>query len=741
MVRRTCVLLLAIVLTASAVAPAAIDVIPRPQQVQEGTGTFTVTADTLVVVAPGADAMTAHRALIDRLAPVGLPLVVVGTSTTRSAAHAAATRIVLTSDGADPALGDEGYVLDVTPAGVTIRASHAAGLFYGVQTLLQLMPPAVYGHDRIAGPVTVPAVHITDAPRFKWRGLLLDVARHFEPKQVVLDTLDQMAVHKLNVFHWHLTDDQGWRLEIKKYPKLTSIGAWRDHGGFGLDDKLSSTFGPGGKYGGFYTQDDVREVLAYAAARHITVVPEVEMPGHASAALRAYPEFGVPAPPSTEVKGDAGIFNGVYEPANEQTFTFLTDVLGEVIDLFPSPWIHIGGDEVPKGPWQNNPPDVAFMKSHGLSGPDQLQSYFVQRIGKYVHSRGRRMIGWDEILEGGLAPDATVMSWRGTEGGKAAAAADHDVVMTPGAFCYLDGEQSANEGAEPHTRGNVLTVQKSYSYEPVPAGLPADQVHHILGVQGNLWTEYVPNVRWAQYLYWPRAAAVAEVGWTPAADRHWDDFARRLPTEQRRLDAMGVNYRPIADDGLAHAIRLAGGNIVIDPVAGTQTRFTMDGNYPVPTSPAYAGPVPLPSGWVQVAARYFRPDAVAAEATAATFLDGRAVTVVATAPKDWDARQTCFYTQRYGGGAGDTVTVTFDAGPEKLDGITVTSGEEATPKTELTQAVLETSTDGKTFTRAATFGPDGTAHADVAGKPVAAFRVRFTALQTPHPIIKTVTLK
>ncbi len=716
-------------------ARAAVDIIPRPREATAGAGTFTFTPSTVVAAeARSAGAESAAKALTGRLAAAGVPMAPAG--------RAAGEDVLITTAGADSTLGDEGYTLDVTPAGIAIRAPHAAGLFYGVQTLLQLMPPAVYATAAARGVTwTVPVVHIVDAPRFQWRGLHLDVARHFEPKSAVLAVLDQMAVHKLNVFHWHLTDDQGWRIEIKKYPKLTSVGAWRDSAGFGLDSKLSTTYGPDGKYGGFYTQDDVREVVAYAAARHISIVPEIEMPGHASAALRAYPQFGVPAAASSDVKGDAGIFNGVYEPANEETFTFLQDVLGEVMDLFPGPFIHVGGDEVPKGPWQNNPPDVAFMKAHGLAGPDQLQSYFVQRIGKFIASRGRRMIGWDEILEGGLAPDATVMSWRGTEGGKAAAGAGHDVVMTPNPYTYMDSEQSGSFGAEPHTRGAVLTVQKAYSYEPVPPGLPADQVHHVLGTQGCLWTEYVPNLPWAEYLIWPREAALSEVGWSPAADRNWDDFARRLPAEQRRLDAMGVNYRPLESDGLTHQIRLVDGKIVIDPVPGTRTRYTTDADYPTPDSAVYAGPVPLPGGWVQVAARYFRPGVVATEATAATFLDGRAVTVTATTAKDWDARRTAFYTQRWGGGPGDSVTVTFDAGPQPLRAITVKSGDPAAPYTELTNGVLETTADGLVFDTVATFGADGTAHADLGGKPVAAFRIRFTTVQTPHPIIRAVRVE
>ena len=366
-----------------------------------------------------------------------------------------------------------------------------------------------------------------------------------------------------------------------------------------------------------------------------------------------------------------------------------------------------------------------------------MQSYFVTRIGKFITSKGRRMIGWDEILEGGLAPDAVVMSWRGTKGGLAAAKADHDVVMTPSEYVYLDGEQG--EGTEPHQRGSLVTLQTTYGYEPVPEGLAANLTHHVLGVQGNLWTEYVPNFPWAEYMFWPRAAAIAETGWTPAKGKNFDDFARRLVVDQQRFDAMGVNYRPVQDDQLTHAIHADGGKLIIDPVPGATAHYTLDANYPTNDSPTYTGPIDLPPGRVQACVRYFKPGTEATMAAAALFLDGRAVHMTSTIPNDWSKRQTSFFTPEWGGGEDDMITTSFDGGPVALHSITIDTGDE-TPGTKLKSAVLEISTDGKTFTQAAPFTL-GSAHAEVFGKPIAAFRIHILAMQMPHADIRDVVLK
>ena len=351
-----------------------------------------------------------------------------------------------------------------------------------------------------------------------------------------------MALHKLNVLHWHLTDDQGWRIEIKKYPKLTQIGAWRPGVGFGFDPNSTTAYGPDGRYGGFYTPVDIHEVLKYAAARHIMVVPEIEMPGHSTAALEAYPQFSCTGGPFT-MPLTGGIFNGIYNPANDQTFKFLDDVLTEVFQLFPGKYVHLGGDEVPKETWENSPACQALMKREGFTNEDQLQGWFMRRMEKFVSAHGRTMIGWSEIMQGGLASNAVVMDWIG--GAKEAASAGHDVVMSPTAYCYLDFYQSANRATEPPaaTWGGPLTLRKVYAFDPMPANLPPQLQSHILGTQGNLWTEWVPNLKHAEYMIFPRECAIAEITWSSPASHNWDDFLRRLQIHAQRLDELGINYR------------------------------------------------------------------------------------------------------------------------------------------------------------------------------------------------------
>jgi hexosaminidase len=530
--------------TAAATDTNSLAIIPWPQKVTLHAGVFKLTPDIGIYV--DSTSRETAKSLADRLRQsTGYPLKI---HTNFFLSMAIKGGILLTTRDANTNLGAEGYELAAAPDSVVIRAPTQAGLFYGVQTLFQLLPPEVFSTNPASNvDWQMPCVQIEDWPRFKWRGLLLDVSRHFYNKAEVETLLDAMALHKLNVFHWHLTDDQGWRIEIKKYPKLTQVGAWRAGVGFGFDPKTTTAYGPDGRYGGFYTQDNIREVVQYAAARHITIVPEIEMPGHATAALAAYPQFSCTGGPFT-IPLSGGVFNGIYDPANEETFKFLEDVLTEVFQLFPGRYVHIGGDEVPKDTWKNSPECQALMKREGLKNEEELQSWFIRRIEKFVSARGRTMIGWSEILQGGLAQNATVMDWIG--GAREAASSGHDVVMTPTAYCYFDFYQTDKQATEPKAAGwgGPLTLNKIYSFEPIPTDLPPQFQSHILGAQGNLWTEWIPNLKHAEYMIFPRLTALAEVDWSSKEARNFDDFTRRLKTDNQRLDQLGVNHRPYRPD-------------------------------------------------------------------------------------------------------------------------------------------------------------------------------------------------
>jgi hexosaminidase len=419
-----------------------------------------------------------------------------------------------------------------------------------------MLPAALESHTRLDTPFTLPACTIEDQPRYPWRGMHLDVSRHFFTKAEVERYIDLLSQYKMNVFHWHLTDDQGWRIEIKKYPLLTSKSAWRPYGPTeaGIPAPATQPDGSPGLYGGFYTQDDIREVVAFAKARFINVVPEIEMPGHALAALSAYPEFSCTGGPFT-VGAPWGVFKEVYCPGKEATFTFIENVLDEVCDLFPGPYIHIGGDECPKDRWKTCPDCQARMKAEGLKNEDELQSYFVKRIEKFLETRHHRLIGWNEILQGGLAPGATVTSWQGMSGGRFAASNGHDVIMCPESNCYFDHTQDI--GSNTHSPSSFLfespvTLPKVYSFEPTPPDLTPEQSRHILGAQGNVWSERIPTQDRLDYMAFPRAIALAECLWTHGTD--YPDFARRLTDNFQRLDAENVHY---FHDPLAHATLVA----------------------------------------------------------------------------------------------------------------------------------------------------------------------------------------
>jgi len=516
-------------------------IIPRPAHITRQPGTFTLTATTLITTDRATHAL--GELLGDYLFPAtGFRLPV-----RTGAAPPGVPVISIRLDSALARLGDEGYRLDVARARIAIRAYRAAGAFYALQTLRQLLPPEIFRQATVTGVAWVaPAVAIEDAPRFAWRGIHLDVARHFMPKEFVKKVVDLAALHKLNRFHWHLTDDQGWRIEIKQYPRLTQVGAWRRETLVGRSNKDSTTWRFDGQpHGGFYTQDDIREIVAYARARFVTVVPEIEMPGHSQAAIAAYPELGNTGD-TVPVWTRWGVDENILNPS-DATIQFEQNVLSEVMALFPGRWIHVGGDEAPKTQWKASLVAQARMRDLGLKDEDELQSWFTRRMDEFLTAHGRTLVGWDEILQGGLAPNAVVMSWRGIDGGIVAARAGHDVVMAPGSHTYFDHYASADTAHEPLAIGGFLPLDTVYAYDPVPAALTADEARHVLGAQGQVWTEYIPDPKRVEYMAFPRACALAEVLWTPSDLKDYADFRRRLAAHLARLDVLDVNYRPVGN--------------------------------------------------------------------------------------------------------------------------------------------------------------------------------------------------
>jgi len=564
-------------------ASAKIDVIPMPAQVSESGEGFAVSAQTPIVVeASDAQARRSAEYLASLMARTRhLDLKV-------QQASAAGAAIVLKRDAGAAVAGAEGYALDVTPKGMLITARGEAGLFYGAMTAWQLMTPA-----QGEGDVRVPAVHIRDEPRFNWRGFMLDSARHFWTTDEVRTVIDQMAQHKLNVLHWHLTDDQGWRIEIKKYPELTRIGAWRTPPGAGQNGEPK-------RYGGFYTQDEIRAIVAYAADRHITVVPEIDMPGHAQAAVASYPELGVTGkrPP---VSVDWGVNPYLYN-VDDHTIRFLEDVLDEVMALFPSTYIHVGGDEAVKDQWQASAAVQARMRELKLKDENAMQSWFIEQMGQYLAAHGRRLVGWDEVLEGGVPPSATVMSWRGTQGAISAAKLGHDVVLSPAPQLYLDHMQSDRED-ETTGRMPPMTLESYYGFEAVPKELDSAQAKHVLGMQANLWTEHMPTMRHVEHAMFPRLDALAEAAWSPVTARDWHGFLGRLPAQLARYRAQDIGYADsafAADIGVDRNASIASGeaNVTLSNQARYGAlHYTTDGTAPTAASPVYAKPftVKLPT--------------------------------------------------------------------------------------------------------------------------------------------------
>ena len=550
--------------------------IPLPAQIDQADGSFQVDEKTPIVVADH-DASTRHTA--DYLADLigrtrGLHLhVTQGVATTNA--------IVLQRDPHAPVADSEGYSLDVTPQGIRITARDDAGLFHGAITLWQLLTP-----DARQGSVLISALRIRDQPRFVWRGLMLDSVRHFQSAAEVEQLLDQMAQHKLNVFHWHLTDDQGWRIQIKRYPELTRIGAWRTPPDAGREGEPTT-------YGGFYTQDQIRQIVAYAAARYITVVPEIDMPGHAQAAVAAYPQIGITGKrPSVSV--DWGVNPYLYN-VDDATFGFIDNVLDEVMTLFPSHYIHVGGDEAVKDQWHASAAAQAKMHALGLKDEDALQGWFIDRVGKYLATHGRGLIGWDEILDGGVPADATVMSWRGTQGALKAAQQGHDVVLSPAPGLYFDQLQS-DRADEIAGRSPAQDLASVYAFEPVPKELDAAQAKHVLGAQANVWTEHMPTMGHVEHAVFPRLDALSEVDWSAAKLRDWHGFLARLPAQFARYREQGIGYADsafAADVGVDRNAALASGTAQVtlsDQVGAGALHYTLDDSVPDLHSPLYRAP-------------------------------------------------------------------------------------------------------------------------------------------------------
>lgn len=514
-----------------------VSIIPKPVSITQNKGTFTLEKKLKIYIS--SEEIRQEAELLNNLLFVtnwkGYPI-------ERLETTADSNFIFLKLDSNLSSDHEEAYSINVSESGVEISSQTRTGIFYGIQSLRQLLPPEIEYTDPSLVPKNIvwkiPAVEIRDHPRFEYRGMHLDVARHFFPVEFVKKYIDLLAMYKFNRFHWHLTEDQGWRIEIKKYPKLTEIGGWRD-------STLIGNYGSGRydgiRYGGYYTQQEIKEVVQYATERHITIIPEIEMPGHSTAALAAYPEFGC-FDKEYSVATTWGVFEDIYCPS-EATFSFLEDVLDEVIELFPSEYIHIGGDEAPKKQWEESSIAQEVIRREGLKDEHELQSYFIGRIEKYLNSKGRQIIGWDEIMEGGLAPGATVMSWRGESGGIEAAKMGHDVIMTPNASNYFDHFQAEPTDEEPISIGGLTTLKDVYEYEPVPEELSEEEAKFIIGSQGNVWTEYMHSGAKVEYMAFPRAIALSEVLWSPKDSKEWIEFLDlRLTSTFERLNILGVNY-------------------------------------------------------------------------------------------------------------------------------------------------------------------------------------------------------
>jgi hexosaminidase len=557
-----------------------VSIIPQPVSLQLDKGNFTIDARTTISYNKANKSL---KATANFLATGIKKISGINLSQNKAKSKKIEFKISPTNE-----IGEEGYLLNVTPDAIKITANTNKGLIYGIQSLFQVLPQI-----RTNAPMAVPCIQIKDYPRFKWRGMHLDVSRHFFSVDMVKEYIELLAYYKMNTFHWHLVDDQGWRIEIKKYPKLTEIGAWR----VDQNDKVWS-YRPQAKedeeatYGGFYTQEEIKDVVKFAAERGVNIVPEIEMPGHVASAIASYPELSCSQKHQLPLTGgDYTNMSSNYCVGNDEVFRFNEDVLTEVMALFPSKYIHIGGDEVDKTAWKNCPKCQKRMQNENLKTEEELQSYFIKRIEKFIVSKNRKMIGWDEILEGGLAPEAVVMSWRGEKGGIESAKMNHEVVMTPGNPVYFDHYQAGPDG-EPLAIGGMNTLKKVYDYEPIPKELPSENSKYILGAQANLWTEYITTNEGVEYMILPRMLALAEVVWSPATSKDWNSFNQRLKWHFRGFQQKGLHYSE-GSDKITITPRIENGQLSValsSEVFGCDIYYSLDGSDPNGNSIKYTAP-------------------------------------------------------------------------------------------------------------------------------------------------------
>ena len=574
-----------------------INIIPQPVDIKQSTGVYQLKATATIVYNKAESRKVAALLAHNLNTPTGFNLKI-------HQGNSGAIQLKLNAI-ANPKLGKEGYTLVSTTKGVIISANETNGLFYGAQTLLQLLPKEIESQAVTKRKWKIPAVKIIDYPRFAWRGLMLDVSRHFFTKEEVKQYIAQMARFKFNTFHWHLTDDNGWRIEIKALPKLTQVGAWRVQRAGQFGARSAPKPGEPATDGGFYTQDDIREIIQYASERNVTIIPEIDVPGHSMAALAAYPELGCTKDTATKVNPGSSFSewygNGTFKmlvdntlnPSDEKVYTFLDKVFTEVAALFPNPYIHVGGDECYKGYWKVNDSCQALMKKLNTAEVEKLQGYFMNRLEGILKTKGKKLLGWDEILEGGISPEATLMSWRGIKGGIEAAKMGHDVVMTPTTFAYLDYCQG-DPTVDPPIYAN-LRVSKCYSYELIPEGVDAK---HILGGQGNLWTENIPTLRYAEYMTYPRGWALSEVFWSQKEKKDWKNFVPRLENQFKRSDVADVNYSRAIYDAIVTPY-FKGDKMMLElgtEIADLDIYYTFDCTMPDSHSLKYTHPVELPDG-------------------------------------------------------------------------------------------------------------------------------------------------